>query len=174
MDRQINLSDTTTLISILLFTGGITVLISSTIVNQNAIIATMIGNYVILVGLLFILGYLSSNEMKMATRLTLFFAVAFTIGIVMGSIYLLTKYTKQMARGNIPNVTTFSFLSSLFVIFQMVAVMYYLKEINVNTIVAQNFVIKSFDAAKLYGFTLISLSLLITMYISLNYYVTDG
>lgn len=170
MDRQINLSDTTTLISILLFTGGITVLISSTIVNKNAIIATMIGNYVILVGLLFILGYLSSNNFQMATRLTLFFAVAFTIAIVMGSIYLLTKYTKEIAKGNIPNVTTFSFLSSLFVIFQMVAVMYYLKEIRA----AQNYVINSFDAAKLYGFTLISLSLLVTMYISLNYYVTDG
>jgi hypothetical protein len=168
MDGALDLSNTSTLISILLFTGGITVLISSTIVNKNAVIATMLGNYVILVGLLFILGYLSSNKLVTATRAVLFSAVMLTVGIVMGSIYLLTKYTRSIAKGNIPYLSTFSFLSSLFVIFQMTSVMYYLKGITQTT------EIKSFDAAKLYGFSLISFFLLTSMYISLNYYVTDG
>ena len=164
--NNLQLSQTRSVIFILLFAGCISILVTTTIINKNAIIASIVGYCIVLAGLLFVVGYVLTEEFPIKSKAILITATIFTIGIVSLSIHLFNKYVNEISKGHIPYLTTFSFLSVVFIIFQLFLIKTFLSSSNVE--------IKSFDGAKLYGFNLVSLSLLICMYISLHYYLTDG
>ncbi len=161
-----NLSETKAVIFIFLFAGCITVLITSTIVNKSAVIATMVGYSIILAGMLYILGYTSyTSAFSMQKKMSVITASILIILVLLISIYLLNTYIHEIATGHIPYLTTFSFLSAIFVTFQLYMIKNFISSFTD---------IKSIDSAKLYGFSLVSLILLMCMYTSLKYYVTDG
>jgi hypothetical protein len=165
MDKNESMAQSRAVISMLTLAGIISVLITSNSIDGNALIASIIGYCAILVGIILLLGYTIASAFSINKKTTIFMICSLLILIILFTIKLFYKNTEIITSGNVPYLTTFSFLSALFILFQLLFI---------KSFIYSNTEIASTDSAKIYGLSLLSIILLISLFITFKYFVTDG